>query len=397
MKKVCYFECFAGASGDMLLGALLDTGVDADWFLQELDKLTEIKNRFEVKISRILKKGISATNVDVIAGHEHHHRGLREITDIINSSQIDNKAKLLALKIFTNLAIAEAKVHDTDINKIHFHEVGAIDSIVDIVGFSILFTKLDINKVIVSPVNTGTGFVKCAHGTLPVPAPATLEIINSAKWPVNNSTVIESEALTPTGAAILTTIKDEYGQFPSFNSVESIAYGSGNKDFSAIANVIRLTIGTIQEDENKNEQVTVLETNIDDMQPEFYEYLTEKLLNNGALDVFLNPIIMKKSRPAVLLNAICEDKDVSKLEKIIFEETTTLGIRKYKTQRTLLSRKIQLVDLENLGEVSVKISKDSEGNILTAKPEFEDCKNIAEKHNLPLKKVYEMVLSRLQA
>jgi uncharacterized protein (TIGR00299 family) protein len=396
MKKICYFECFSGASGDMLLGAFLGCGIDKNLFLNELDKINAIKDSYKIKISDITKKGISAVDADVIlTHHEHHHRGLNDIIKIINSSTIDTKAKELAIKIFTTLAKAEAKVHNQDINAVHFHEVGAIDAIVDIVGCSILFYLLKIDKVIVSPVNVGTGFVNAAHGVLPVPAPATLEILKDVNWQIDNSIKINGECLTPTGAAILATIKDEFGSFPAFDQIKSISYGAGKKDFDNIANVIRLTIGEIKEDTAfSNDEVIVLETNIDDMQPELYDFTMTKLSAHGALDVYLSPIIMKKTRPACKISVICYEKDKDLLEKILFEETSTIGIRSYKTKRSILKRESIKINLDKLGEISVKISKDTNGKILSIKPEYEDCVKVADKNNLPLKFVYEEVLKQ---
>jgi len=394
MNRICYFECFSGASGDMLLGALLGSGINKGWFLGELGKIKDIQGHYEVKISKVFKKGISAVDADVILPHhEHNHRGLNDITKIINNSGIDFKAKDLAVRIFTTLAKAEAKVHNTDINLVHFHEVGAIDAIIDIVGFSIMFASLKVDRVIVSPVNVGTGFVNAAHGVLPVPAPATLEILKNSGWNIDNSTKIECESLTPTGAAILATVKTEFNTFPAFSKINSVSYGAGKKDFQNIANVIRLTVGEIEEETYfDNDSVYVLESNIDDMQPEFYDYVIAKLLDNGALDVYLSPIIMKKSRPACKISVICSDKNKNLLEQILFEETSTLGIRSYKTHRTILKREFIKVNLEGLGKVSVKVAKDINGKILSVKPEYEDCLKIAIIRNKPIKIIFNQAI-----
>ena len=397
MKRICYFECFAGASGDMLLGALLGAGIDQDWFISEIKKLKSIKDTFEIEIRNVVKKGIAATDVDIkLTHHEHHHRGLHDIIDIINSSEIDNKAKELAIKIFTNLGRAEAKVHGTDIDKIHFHEVGAIDSIVDIVGFSILFSRLDVDEVIVSPVNTGSGHVKCAHGIMPVPAPATLEIISSAGWPVDTSINVNTELLTPTGAAILTTIKTEFASFPSFSKINTVSYGAGKKEVPQLANVVRFTIGESAKQENSGE-IVVIETNIDDMQPEFYDFIFERLIDLGAFDVFLTPVVMKKSRPANVLTVLCPVSVQDKVEELIFEETTTFGLRSYRVNRTILDREFIKVTLDNLGEITVKIGKDKTGRILSVKPEYDDCVKLAKENNIPLKEVYKLALKQIKS
>lgn len=395
MEKIWYFECFSGASGDMLMGALSGFLRDKRIYLDELKKISHIQNEFEVKISTVVKKGISATDADVILKkHEHHHRGLDHIKHIIENSDISQNAKNLATKIFTTLAEAEAKVHNTDINHVHFHEVGAIDAIVDIVGFSILFDILKIKKVIISPVNTGSGFVNAAHGILPVPAPATLEIIQKSGMPINTSINIESEALTPTGAAILATIKQEYGEWgkiPDFSQINEISYGAGKKDFEKIANVIRITCGNIEKQETTN--IWQIETNIDDMNPEFFELAMDRLYEKGALEVFMTPTMMKKSRPATILSVLCEEKDLENIEKIIFENTTTFGIRRFKVERNILKRTFQKVNIPELGEITIKTGYDKDGNIVTSKPEYEDILRIAKEKNLSIKEVLKELKS----
>lgn len=389
MDKICYFECFSGASGDMLLGALLGAKVEQDWFIKELKKIKSIENLFKVKISNVIKKGIAAVDVEVVlTHHDHCHRGLDDIVKIINSSEIEEKAKNLAVKIFTELGKAEAKVHNIDLNKIHFHEVGAIDSIIDIVGFSILFTHLNFDKVIVSPVNIGSGFVKCAHGMMPVPAPATLELVKCSSWPINNAVNIDGELLTPTGAAILSTIKTEYGNFPAFDKITSISYGAGKKNLQQIPNVIRCTIG--KQNAQSRQPIWMIETNLDDIQPEFYDFIFEKLFNSGALDVFLTPVIMKKNRPANILSVICNQDIKNTVEKIIFQETSTFGIRSYKIDRNILNREFKKVQLDDIGEIFIKIGKDNAGNILSIKPEYEDCAKLAREKNISLKEIYKL-------
>jgi uncharacterized protein (TIGR00299 family) protein len=254
MKKSCFIECYSGAAGDMLIAAFLEALNDNQYFINELNKLS-IKNEFEIEIKPIIKKGISSTSFNVIIkkhchhNHgttqksEHHHRGLKEITEIINTSDISDSTKNLALDIFNNLAEAEAKLHGTTTDKVHFHEVGAIDSIVDIVGFAILFTKLNIQSVTLGTVNPGCGIVKCEHGFVPVPAPATLELIKKFKIPLSSQIKIEAETLTPTGAAILGTISTNFNNIPNFKEIHSISYGAGTKDFEEISNTLRITIG----------------------------------------------------------------------------------------------------------------------------------------------------------
>ncbi len=390
MKKIAFFECFAGASGDMILGALLGLGIDQDWFFNELKKIKQLNNQYKIKVSSVLKKGINATDANVeLEKHEHHHRGLSSIVSIIDSSGISIEAKVLAKKIFTNLAKAEAHIHQKSLDEIHFHEVGAIDAIVDIVSFSILFTSLNIDKVYVSPVNTGSGVVKCAHGTMPIPAPATLYLINQAGWPIDNQCLEQTELLTPTGAAILTTICDEFITYPSFSKTSKVAYGAGKKDLKDLPNVLRLTVGDMAGNDNLQDNILILETNIDDMQPELYENVMNKLYDNNALEVYIIPVIMKKSRPACVLKVICEEKNKNILEDIIFKETTTFGIRSYSINRSILNREIIKVNIENLGEVSIKIGKNQKGQIIRAKPEYEECLKLAK--NISLKKVYRII------
>ncbi len=387
MKKVAFFECFAGASGDMILGALLDLDIDQDWFFKELKKIKEINNQYKIKISNTLKKGIKATDASVeLEKHEHHHRGLNCIVNIIDSSEISVGAKNLAKKIFTNLAKAEAHIHQKSLDEIHFHEVGAIDAIVDIVGFSILYTSLSIDKVYISPVNTGSGLVKCAHGTIPVPAPATLYLINQSHWPIDNQGIEKAELLTPTGAAILTTICDEFITYPKLSKINKVAYGAGKKDLENLPNVLRLTIGEAEENTNYQDNILVLETNIDDMQPELYENVLNKLYENNALEAYIIPVIMKKSRPACVLKVICKQKYKNNLENIIFKETTSFGIRSYSIDRSTLDREIVTANIENLGEIRIKIGKNNQGKIITAKPEYEDCLKLAQ--NKSLKGIY---------
>ena len=252
MKKSCFIECYSGAAGDMLIAGFLGALNDKDYFINELSKLS-IKNEFEIEIKPTVKKGIASTNINVIIkehdhchSHEHkhhHHRGLNEITEIINNSDISTEAKELAIKIFINLGEAEAKVHGTTLDKVHFHEVGAIDSIVDIVGFAILFTKLKIEEVTVSNINVGSGLIKCEHGFIPVPAPATLELIKLFKMPVSSIVNIKGETLTPTGAAILGTIATVFNNIPNYDEIQTISYGAGTKDFEEISNTLRVTVG----------------------------------------------------------------------------------------------------------------------------------------------------------
>lgn len=387
--RILYYECFSGISGDMNLGAMIDAGVDSKYLLRELSKLN-IDDEFKIEINKVIRKGITGTKVDVIIKHSHHHRNLKDIENIICSSGINNKVKKLSLKIFMKVAEAEAKVHGKGIDEVHFHEVGALDSIIDIVGAAICLEYLKIDKIMSSTVEVGSGFVKCDHGILPVPAPATVEILKNI--PIKSGS-IPFEATTPTGAAILAAVVNEFTDNKNLN-ITKIAYGIGTKDEGNIPNVLRVYIC---EEENKlqgdsdfeKENAVMLECNIDDMNPEFYSYIINKLLENGAEDAFITPIIMKKGRPAVMLCVLTKQETIQALENIIFIETTTLGIRKYNVSKEMLSRKEEKITM-SLGEVSVKRAF-LNGSQIKCKAEYEDCVKIAIQKGLPLQKVYSEV------
>ncbi len=398
--KMLYFDCFAGISGDMTLGALLDLGIDEGEFLSELKKLN--LHGYELKISRKKKKGIEGTDVDVIIHehshehrdkhsrkHSHEHRNLFDIEQIINNSSLDAKVKGLSKKIFMKVATAEAKVHGISIDEVHFHEVGAIDSIIDIVGTAILINMLECDKIMSSALNVGSGFVKCQHGIMPVPAPATLEILRKANIPFY-SNEIQKELTTPTGAAIIAVLAEEFSASKQM-IVKSTGYGTGKRELETIPNMLRITLGEIDENKEQalNDQVTVIECNIDNMSGEIAGFVMDELLSTGALDVFYTPIYMKKNRPAVKLTVICSDESVDKLEQLILRETTTIGVRKYKTERTCMNREVINVNTI-FGDVRVKVS--TYGGIIKAMPEYEDIKKISKRENLALREVLDIVL-----
>lgn len=395
MKKVCYFECMSGASGDMLLASMIGAGADKADFISELSKLSSLNGDYNIKFSKVIKNGILSDNVEVIIPQkDHHHRNLNDITTIVNDSTLDQSVKNLAVKIFTRLAIAESKVHGVSLEEVHFHEVGAIDSIIDIVGFSILYNKLLPDKVYISPVNVGYGVVKAAHGIIPIPAPATLELLQMSKWPINTFNNVEGELLTPTGAAILSEIKTEFVNFPSFNYIESISYGAGKRDIDKFSNVIRLTVGQINSISH-NDHSILIEANIDDMNPEYYSYIIDKLFDIGVYDAFIQPIIMKKTRPACILSVICNPKDRGQVESLIFEETTTLGIRSSNLDRTLLEREVEELFIDDLGKVKIKIGKTSTGKVVSVKPEYEDCCRLAKINQISIKSVENIIKSKI--
>jgi len=391
LKKAIYFDCSAGASGDMILGSLLDLGVNLDDLNRELDKLP-VKG-FEVKLSKVNKRGVQANKADVLITEEDSpHRGLSCIKEIINESTLKNSIKDTALKIFTRLAEAEAKIHGTDVDKIHFHEVGAMDAIVDIVGASILIDMLKIEEVHVSAIHTGSGFITCQHGMLPVPAPATLELLKGL--PIF-STDVKGELITPTGAAILSALGDSFGKMPLMK-VERIGYGAGTKDFP-IPNVIRACLGTLQygrgkdiQEDFEHDSQWVLECNIDDMNNEFVEHVMEELFQKGALDVYITPIQMKKNRPAIKLSVLYKKEDEGGLLPVIFRETTGIGVRIYPVEKVMLKRERRDVQTP-WGTVTVKVCL-LNGEVVNIAPEYEDCKRIAVQAGIPMKEVYRQAL-----
>ena len=380
--KILYFDCFSGISGDMLIGALLELGLDINFLKNELKKLN-LKN-YEIKSRKIVKNGISSTKFDVIIKHEHNNeeRNLKEINGIIEKSKLDNEIKDIIKKIFLKIATAEAKVHNKPIGKIHFHELGAIDTIIDVAGAITGFKKLGIGKIYCSKLNVGSGFVEFSHGKWPIPAPATAEILKNV--PVYNNKT-EAELVTPTGAAIITTMASGFGEMPSMK-VEKIGYGAGAKDIEQ-PNVLRVFLGEL--DNIKNDTINIIETNIDNMNPEIYPYVIEKLMENGALDAYLTGIIMKKGRPAIKLTVLSEIKDTDKLCNAIFDETTTLGVRIFPAAKKKLDREIETIKTK-YGKISVKISK-LDGKIQNTMPEYEDCVKIAKSRKVPLKKVYDEI------
>ena len=378
--KTAYFDCFSGISGDMIIGALIDLGLDADLLKKELRKLN-LKG-YKITAKKIIKNGIASTKFDVVIKHQHNHgeRNLKEINKIINNSKLNNEIKNTIKKIFHKIAVAEAKIHDKSINQIHFHEIGAIDTIIDVAGAVIGLKKLGIEKIYCSNLNVGTGFVKFSHGKFPVPAPATAEILKNV--PVYNNN-IEVELVTPTGAAIIKTLASKFGEMPAIK-IEKIGYGAGTKELEQ-PNVLRVFLGDA--DEIQNETINIIETNIDNMNPEIYPYVIDKLIGNGALDAYLTSIIMKKGRPAIKLTVLCDIENTDKLSNIIFDETTTIGLRIYPIKKIKLDREIKKIKTK-YGNIKIKISKLND-KIKNTMPEYEDCVRVARNKKIPLKRVYE--------
>jgi uncharacterized protein (TIGR00299 family) protein len=428
--RIAYLECFSGMSGDMFLGALVDAGV-APQLLEETVAALNVGARLE--ISRVVRSGISATKVDVWVdgkkdlpreeywerqekhshehvhhghGHEHKHehehsfpggssraaapaphvhgRGLTQIREIISAASISETARKTAIRIFEALGRAEAKIHNTSVESVHFHEVGAVDAMVDIVCAAVGAEALGVDEIICSPLNVGGGTVKCAHGTFPVPAPATVELLADA--PVYSSG-IQAELVTPTGAAILKTLASRFIAFPEMK-IEKSGYGAGSRDFPGHPNVVRLTVGESSSAFSANtgsETITVLEANLDDLNPQVFGYVMDQLFEEGALDAFGLPVQMKKNRPGMLLTVLCKPSDASRLTQLIFTETTTLGVRRRDERRHTLARRWENVGTQ-WGEVRIKIAS-MNGTITNYAPEYEDCRRIAAQHRVPLKTV----------
>jgi pyridinium-3,5-bisthiocarboxylic acid mononucleotide nickel chelatase len=453
--KILYYDCFSGISGDMNLGALIDLGVKKEYLISELAKLNI--SGYKIEVTTDERKGITGTKVKVrleseehshhdhdhhddehehshhnhgeehvhhhhhdhdhehehnhhhehsheehVHSHEsdeHHHRNLKAVEDIINNSSLSDNVKKLSLKMFLKVAEAEAKIHGKELMEVHFHEVGALDSIVDIIGSAICLDYLKVDKVMSASVELGGGFVKCAHGLFPVPAPATAEILKGV--PVKLGAV-QVETTTPTGAAILAATVDEFTDKKDF-TINKVAYGIGHRD-TVIPNVLRVYLGEIGEksalsqvaaerNHKAHEEAYVIECNIDDMNPELYEYVMEKLFGLGAMDVFMTPIIMKKGRPGIKLSVLCNIRDEEKMTNTLLRETSTLGVRKYKVEKTMLDREFSKVRTK-YGDVTVKASL-LNGESIKCKPEYDDCKRLAKENNLSINEIYSEINKEL--
>jgi uncharacterized protein (TIGR00299 family) protein len=380
--RILYFDCFSGISGDMTLAAMLDLGLPQEMLRVELEKLG-LKN-FSLHIFRGSRHEIAAMGLEVKLGpEEDHHRHFSDIRKIIEESSLNPGVKKTSLAVFQRLAEAEAKVHAQKVEEVHFHEVGAVDSIVDIVGMAIGIDYLKPDKILSSELPMGRGFVQSQHGRLPLPAPATLEVLKG--YPLKNVEV-EGELVTPTGAAIVATLSSGVMSFPSMKP-EKIGYGMGKKDFPDRPNLLRLVLGEATTD-YLTDRVTILEANIDDMNPEFYDYLMARLFERGALDVSLSPLWMKKNRPGTLLRVIAQEHEAEALSEIILKESTTLGVRSYAAGRRKLPREVKEVETK-YGPIRVKIS-----GHLRFQPEYEDCKRVALEKGVPIQEVYREALKK---
>jgi len=401
-QSTLYLSCFSGVSGNMFIGALLDAGLQ-EKALRDMVSALPVSG-YQLKIETVVKQGIKATHFDVELDHsEHHaHRHLGDIVKIIDAANLSDAVKERSIAVFTKLAEAEAKVHGTTVEKIHFHEVGAVDAIIDIVGTVFGLEALGVEKVYAGNLRTGHGRIKCAHGAMPIPAPATAELLNGIPYTQGE---VEKELLTPTGAALLATLCDGFGDRPAGFISEKTAYGAGGWDLD-IPNVLRAELGQlvgqaslypeslcpqestrsrIREARPTINDLLVMETNIDDCNPQIFDYVMERLFKAGALDVWLTPIQMKKNRPAVTLSVLAPAALQEKIEEIIFTETTTIGIRRYAVQRTAAERREETVKT-SWGSVRVKISSIN-GKVCSVTPEGDDCRKLAAANDVPLKDV----------
>jgi len=396
--KVLYIDCFSGVAGDMMLGALLDLGVDEQHLRAELAKLK--LDGWELSVSRALRHGISGVDVQVVTEHHHHHDGgdhddghhhdhhhgrrWAEIRTLIQESGLADDARALALDIFTRLALAEARLHDVEPDTIHFHEVGGVDAIIDICGAAIGLCALGVERIIAAPVPAPRGFVDCAHGRMPLPAPATMELLKGA---VLQSVDSDGEWVTPTGAAIVTTTASEYGPIPAMR-VDEIGYGVGDWDPADRPNLLRLVLGEVTEASGAGRDL-LLEANIDDMTPELFGHVTETLLTAGAYDVWLTPIQMKKGRPGIQLSVLCAPARRAAIVDTILRESTTIGLRFSEVQRYKTVQSVETVATP-FGPVKVKIARDGD-RVINAAPEYEDCRRAAEQNGVPLKQILQQV------
>jgi len=386
--RTLYFDCFAGISGDMTLGALVAAGVDARELLERL-ALLDVPG-YEVEFETVDRSGISATRAVVrLTKEEKHHRHLKDIEKIIGGSRLGDSVKERALKIFGRLAEAEARVHNVPVERIHFHEVGAVDAIVDVVGACIGFELLGVERFVSSALHVGSGTVEMAHGRFPVPPPAVAELLRGA--PVY-STDVTGELVTPTGAAIVATVCEGFGAMPLMR-VEATGYGAGTREYKNFPNVLRLIVGEAEsavapgEGTEADEELLMVETNVDDVSPQVLGHLLDLALARGALDCYFTPVQMKKNRPGVLVSILCRPSEREALTGLLFEETPTLGVRSYAVRRRALEREAVTVETE-FGTIAVKVARRA-GRVLGATPEFEECRAAALAHGVPLRDVQE--------
>lgn len=381
--RIAYFDCFSGISGDMTIAAFLDAGLPMRTLSEGLGKLG--LDGYSLKKARVMRGAIAGTKFDCVEQKKssHNHRSLRQILRLIDSSGLNGRVKACSKDIFETIGAAEAKVHGIRPGAdVHLHELGQLDSIIDIVGTAIAIDALGIDEVRASRLSMGRTTVATAHGVIPIPGPATLELLKGVPLSISE---LGAETVTPTGAGIVKTLAKSFGPTPVI-TLERIGYGAGSRDLEGAPNMLRLIVGRC-ESSFKTDTVSVIETNIDDMNPQFFEYLFTRLFDAGALDVYTTTIAMKKARPAVMLTAICRRQDLEKISSIIFGETTTIGVRFYEADRLILNRRV-IKARTRFGDVKVKVSGGSDG-IRTISPEYEDCVRIAASKRIALKTVYD--------
>ena len=367
----------------MILGAAVAAGVDPTYLREQLSLLRV--DGFSIDFETVNRSGLSATYARVETAHEHKHRHLADIKQIIEGSELLESVKQLSLQIFTRLAEAEARVHNEPVDHVHFHEVGALDAIVDVVGAAICFDYLKIDRFVCSPLHVGSGMVQMAHGRFPIPPPAVAELLKGVPF---YSSDIKGELLTPTGAAIITTVCSEYGPIPQVTT-ESTGYGAGTREYPDFPNVLRILLGETDATSMTDERLWMLETNLDDASPQIIGHVMDRVLELGALDIFFTPVQMKKNRPGVLLSALCGPNEKEAIMKLLFMETTTLGVRSYEVLRRALRRSVVKVETQ-YGPIDVKVAH-LDGRIVNEMPEFEQCREAALKAGVPLKVVEEAV------
>ena len=379
--RIAYFDCFCGAGGDMIVASLIDAGADAVTLSEGLATLG--LSGHALSIDKVSKQGFAATRFHVALddGEKQPHRHLKHVTEILHKAKLPDRVRARSIRIFTRLAEAEARVHGTTVDKVHFHEVGAVDAILDVVGAMWALELLNVERVVCSPIPVGSGTVTCSHGVMPVPAPATAELLRG----VPIATCDESgELTTPTAAAVLTTLAEDYGSPPAM-TIESTGYGAGSREGQKRPNLLRVLIGEmVTRDDAEADCVWLLETNLDDATPQIVAYCLDRLLSAGALDAWSVPIHMKKQRSGMTLCVLCRMSDRAAMERIIFAETPTLGIRRSTVERTILPRRHEIVETP-FGPIRVKVG--ARGGIENATPEFEDCSAAAVEHRVALREV----------
>lgn len=379
--KTLYFDCFAGASGDMILGALVAAGVDSRALVEQLQSLNV--SGWKIDFEKVDRSGISSTYARVQTEHEHAHRHLGDILKIIYDSGLNERVKDRAARIFSRLAEAESRVHNQTVEKIHFHEVGAIDAIIDVCGAAVGLDLLGVEQFISSPLRVGFGMARMAHGEFPIPPPAVAELLKGKPIYAGD---IEGEFVTPTGAAIITTVCERFENLPPIR-IEAGGYGAGTRNPKGFPNALRILVGEIEGPSDVDESLLMIETNIDDMSPQLFGHVMDRAFELGALDCYLTNTQMKKNRPGILVSILCRPQDREKFLQMLFAETTTIGARSYEVRRRALVRETVRVQTQ-FGEIDVKVAQGSNGSVKVM-PEFEQCRAASLKANVPLREIQD--------